>query len=186
MMSETISKKHDSNPMAKPRIDKVTVNVAIGKSGDPLDKAVGILEKLTEQKPILRKAKKTVKEFGIRQGEPIACIVTLKKQKAIDFLKNALVAIGNKLSQTKFDNNGNFAFGISEHIELPGVKYDPNLGIIGMDICVTISKPGYRVKNRSKFTSKIGANHKVTREQSISYLKNMFAIEILEKEIIER
>ena len=181
MMSETIAKKHNSNPMEKTRLGKVTVNVAIGKSGEPLDKAVGILEKLTEQKPILRKAKKTVKEFGIRQGEPIACMVTLRKQKAIDFLKKALVSIGNKLSQTKFDNDGNFTFGISEHIELPGVKYDPNLGIIGMDICVTMSKPGYRVKNRSKFRSKIGTGHKITQEQSISYLKNTFEIEILER-----
>ena len=84
MMSKTISEKHNPNPMTKPRIDKITVNVAIGKSGEPLDKAASILEKLTEQKPTLRKAKKTVKEFGIRQGEPIACTVTLKKQKAID------------------------------------------------------------------------------------------------------
>lgn len=178
--SEVVSEKQ-KNPMTYPKIDKVTINVSVGRSGDPLDKAAKILEILTNQKPDLRKARKTVKDFGIRKGEPIACVVTLRKQKAEEFLRKAFTTIGNKLHMSNFDKFGNFAFGIAEHIELPGVKYDPNLGIIGMDICVTMSKPGYRVKNRSKYRSTISPKHRVTLEESVSYLKDTFGIEILER-----
>lgn len=181
MTSETISEKQHENPMTKVRIDKVTINVAVGKSGEPLDKAAKILEFLTGQKPCLRTAKKTVKDFGIRQGEPIACIVTLRKQKAEEFLRKAFTAIDNKLAKSSFDNLGNFSFGIKEHIELPGVKYDPNLGIVGMDICVTMSKPGYRVKDRRKYRSNISPKHRVTLDESISHIRNKFGIDIVER-----
>lgn len=177
MTSETNSEKQSENPMTKVRIEKVTINAAIGKSGEPLDKATKILEFLTGQKPCLRTAKETVKDFGIRKGEPIACIVTLRKQKAEELLKKAFTAIGNKLTKSKFDNAGNFSFGINEHIELPEVKYDPALGIIGMDICVTMAKPGYRVKNK-RISSKVGKRHRVTPEESISYITDMYGIEI--------
>ncbi len=180
MASEKNFEKQHENPMTKVRIEKVTINAAIGKPGEPLDKAAKILEFLTDQKPCLRSAKSSIKDFGIRKGEPIACVVTLRKQKAEEFLKKAFTAIGNKITKSNFDNAGNFAFGINEHIELPGVKYDPALGIIGMDICVTVAKPGYRVKNK-RISSRIGARHRVTSEESISYIRDIYGIEILEK-----
>ena len=166
------------NPMTKPRIEKVTVNVSVGRSGEPLEKAAKILEKLTGQKPCYRRAKKTIKDFGIRRGEPIACVVTLRKQKAVEFLKKAFDAVGNKIPVSCFDNHGNFSFGIREHIEIPGVKYDPELGIIGMDVCVTMGKPGYRVKERKKCRSKVGAKHRVRVDETICFLKDNFGVEI--------
>lgn len=167
-----------ANPMSLPIIDKVAVNVATGKAGEPLERAAKILEQIAGQQPTYRKAKTTVKDWGIRQGEPIACLVTLRQQRAHEFLKRALSAVGNKLRRESFDERGNVAFGIKEHIELPGTRYDPELGIVGMDICVSISKRGYRVKNRAHASSKVGKRHRVTREEAIELMRNNFAIQI--------
>jgi len=165
--------------MLKPRIDKVVVNLNVGKSGEPLEKASNVLEELTSQKPIKKKAKKTIRDFGVRQGEPIACIVTLRKQKAIDFLKKVLPVVDNKISRSSFDKQGNFAFGIKEHIEIAGVKYDPDVGIFGMDVCVSMSRSGYRVKNRRKGKARLGSKHVLTPEESVLFVKETLGVEVV-------
>jgi len=165
--------------MLKPRIDKVVVNLNVGKSGEPLEKASKVLEELTSQKPIKKKAKKTIRDFGVRQGEPIACIVTLRKQKAIDFLKKVLPVVDNKISRSSFDKQGNFAFGIKEHIEIAGVKYDPDVGIFGMDVCVSMGRSGYRVKNRRKGKARLGSKHVLTPEESVVFVKETLGAEVV-------
>lgn len=167
------------NPMERPRIAKVTVNVAVGKSGEPLEKASKILEGLTGQKPCHRLAKKTVKDFGVRKGEPIACMVTLRRETALSFLKKALATVENKLPARSFDKRGNFGFGIKEHIEIPGTKYDPELGIIGMDVNVTVGRPGHRVVERRRAKSRLGVKHFVTPEESVRLVKEMFGVEVV-------
>lgn len=164
--------------MLKPKIDKVVINISVGKSGEPLEKATKVLKELTGQNPSKRKANKTIRDFGIRQGEPIACIVTLRKQKATEFLKKVLPVIDNKLSRKCFDKYGNFSFGIKEHIELPGVKYDPEVGIFGMDICVSVGRPGYRVKNRRRGKAKIGSRHILNPEEAIVIVKDVLGVEV--------
>ncbi|MEM3626890.1 MAG: 50S ribosomal protein L5 [Candidatus Bathyarchaeia archaeon] len=179
MAEDEIRKKWEKHPMLKPKIEKVVVNISVGKSGEPLEKAVKVLKSLTGQTPCKRKAKKTIRDFGIRRGEHIACIVTLRKQRAIDFLKKVLPVINNKLSKERFDRHGNFAFGIKEHIEIPGVKYDPEIGTFGMDICVSLNRPGYRVKNRRRKQSRIGAKHILEPEESILFVKDALGVEIV-------
>jgi len=166
------------NPMLKARIEKVVVNMSVGKSGEPLEKATKVLEQLTGQKPCKRKAKKTVRDFGIRKGEPIACLVTLRKLKASEFLKRALQAVDNKISKEHFDQYGNFSFGIKEHIDIPGTRYVPELGIHGMDVSVTISRPGQRVKRRRRASARVGARHRLTPEEAIAFVQDEFGIEI--------
>jgi large subunit ribosomal protein L5 len=166
------------NPMLKPRIEKVTVNMSVGKSGTPLEQASTILQQLTNQKPSRRQAKKTVREFGIRKGESIACLVTLRKEKAEEFLRKALQAVDNKLSKYCFDRQGNFSFGIKEHIEIPGTKYMPALGIHGMDVSVSLGRAGYRVKRRHRVKSKIGKDHLLTADEAILFIKDEFDVEI--------
>jgi large subunit ribosomal protein L5 len=166
------------NPMLRPRIEKVTVNMSVGKSGTPLEQAVTILQQLTNQKPSKRKAKKTIREFGIRKGESIACLVTLRKKKAEEFLRKALQAVDNKLSKYSFDRQGNFSFGIKEHIEIPGTKYVPELGIHGMDVSVSFGRAGYRVKRRHRVKSKIGKDHLLTADEAILFIKDEFDVEI--------
>ncbi|HEX9861766.1 MAG TPA: 50S ribosomal protein L5 [Candidatus Bathyarchaeia archaeon] len=172
-------KQWEEQPMLKPRIEKVVVNLSVGKSGEPLEKASKVLKELTNQTPVKKKAKKTIRDFGIRQGEPIACVVTLRKQKAIDFLKKVLPVIENKISRSSFDKQGNFAFGLKEHIEIAGVKYDPDVGIFGMDVCVTMSRPGYRVKNRRKGKASLGSKHVLTPEEAVVFVKQTLGVEIV-------
>jgi large subunit ribosomal protein L5 len=167
------------NPTLKPKIEKVVVNISVGKSGEPLEKASKVLKQLTGQTPCKRKAKKTIRDFGIRKGEPISCIVTLRKQKAIEFLKKVLPVIDNKISKERFDNYGNFSFGIKEHIEISGVKYDPDIGIFGMDVCVSLCRPGYRVKNRRRRKTQIGAKHILTPEEAMVFVKDSLGVEIV-------
>lgn len=178
-MSEEIGAKSSVNPMLQPRIDKVTVNIAVGKSGEPLDKATRILKQLTGQEPCKRIAKKTVRDFGIRKGEPIACMVTLRREKAIAFLKKTLQAVDNKVSRNSFDKYGNFSFGIKSHIEIPGTKYAPELGIVGMDVSVFITRPGKRVKMRRRRTSNVGKKHMLTPEITVPFVKETMGVEIV-------
>jgi len=168
------------NPMLQTKIDKVVVNISVGKSGEPLERASKILKQLTSQNPCKRKAKKTIRDFGIRKGEPIACLVTLRKEKAKSFLEKAFQAVDNKISKGCFDRFGNFSFGIKEHIEIPGTKYVPELGIYGMDISVSFSRSGYRIKHRHRAKSKIGASHIVRPEETMSFIKEEFGVEIAE------
>jgi len=177
-MSDEIRKAWQETPMLMPRIEKVVVNIGVGKSGEPLEKATQVLKELTNHNPSKRKAKSSIRDFGVRKGEPIACIVTLRGQEAIDFLKRILTVVDNKIPKRNFDQQGNFAFGLKEHIEIPGVKYDPEIGIFGMDVCVSVIRQGYRVKNRRKRQTKIGHNHVLKPEESMAFIKETLGVEI--------
>jgi len=159
-------------------IGKVVVNITVGASGEPLDRAMTILENLTDQKPIMRRAKQTIRTWGVRKGEPIACMVTLRREKAEAILKKTFPAIGNRINPRSFDRQGNFAFGIREHIDIPGQRYDPNLGIVGMDIMATVERPGYRVARKRRAKSRMSQSHRVTREESIEFIKRSFGVEV--------
>ncbi len=178
MSEEEIRKKWEDQPMLKPRIEKVVVNLSVGKSGEPLERAATVLKEITGRTPCKRKAKASIRDFGVRKGESIACIVTLRRQEAIDFLKKVLPVVENKISQRSFDGQGNVSFGLKEHIEIPGVKYDPDIGIFGMDVCVTVTRPGYRVKNRKIRQTKLGAKHVLTPEESMVFVRDTLGVEI--------
>ena len=179
MSEDAILKRWEKQPMLKPRIEKVVVNLSVGKSGEPLEKASKVLKELTNQTPVKKKAKKSIRDFGLRKGEAIACVVTLRKQAAIDFLKKVMPVVDNKISRSSFDRQGNFAFGIKEHIEIAGVKYDPDVGIFGMDVCVSVNRPGNRVKIRRKHKAHIGSKHLLTPEESITFVKQTLGVEIV-------
>jgi large subunit ribosomal protein L5 len=162
------------------KLAKVTVHIGVGKSGDQLEKAIKVLSEITGQKPCTRQAKMTVKEFAIREGEPIACLTTLRGEKASTFLKRGLEAVSNTLKASSFDENGNFAFGINEHIEIPGTKYVPELGIFGMDVIGTLERPGYRIKRRRIRPSSIGKSHRISREDATKFIAGKFGVQIRE------
>jgi large subunit ribosomal protein L5 len=176
---EAMIKAWEEHPMLKPHIEKVVVNLNVGKSGEPLEKANRVLEEITGRTPVKRKAKKSIRDFGIREGESIAVVVTLRKQEALDFLKKVLPVIDNKVAKRAFDVRGNFSFGLKEHIDIPGVRYDPEIGIFGMDICVTINRPGHRVAIRKRQSKPIGPKHVLTPEESILFVKQTLGVEIV-------
>ncbi|WP_461863765.1 50S ribosomal protein L5 [Thermococcus sp.] len=174
MNREAILADWEAHPMRKPRIAKVTINIGVGESGERLTKAEKMLEGLVGQKPIRRRAKQTNKDFGIRRGEPIAVKVTLRGKKAEEMLKRLLAAVDNKLKAGNFDEHGNFCFGIQEHINIPGVEYDPEIGIFGMDVCVTLERPGFRVARRKRHRKKIPNRHKLTKDEGIVFVQEEF------------
>jgi len=178
-MSEEVSKRETRNPMEKIRIEKVIVHISVGSDWDRLQKAAKLLETLTGQKPVFRQAKKTIRAFGITRKRPMATMVTLRGEKAIKFLKRAFEAIDNKLKASSFDEFGNFAFGIPEHLYIPDTKYDPEIGIYGMDVIVHLSKPGRRVKLRKYRKSRVGKRAMVSREEAIDYVKSEFGVEVV-------
>ena len=167
------------NPMREIKIEKITINMSVGKSGEPLERAKKVLTQLTERKVCSIKAKNTIKEFGIKQGEPIACLVTLRRDRAINFLKRGLEALGNKLKASSFDEFGNFSFGIKEHIEIPGTKYVPELGIVGMDVNVNLERRGYRVKRQKIRRSQVGGRHLITKEEGMAFIQKNFGTDIV-------
>ncbi len=174
-----MSGEGESNPMNRVKLGSVTVNICVGESGERLLNAAKILEQLTGQKPVFRKAKKTIKSFRIRKGEPIAVVVTLRGERAREFLDRALEAVGRKLKRESFSDTGVFSFGIREHIDIPGTKYDPKLGIVGMDVCVTLEKPGYRVARRRRKRSKVGRRQRVTPEEAMRFMVENFNVTLV-------
>lgn len=167
------------NKMRIPSIDKITVHIGTGESGERLTIAEKLLETIVKQKTVRAKATKTIPNFSIKKHEPIGCKVTLRGKKAVDFLKTALKIIENKINGSQFDQNGNFSFGIEEHTDFPGMKYDPSIGIYGMDVNVSIKRPGFRIKRRKVQNNKIPHNHRLTKEDAISFVKSDFGAEVI-------
>ncbi|MDK2795688.1 MAG: hypothetical protein PWQ58_887 [Archaeoglobaceae archaeon] len=160
------------NPMREILLEKVVINLGIGESGERLQKAEKMLSELVSQKPATTIAKKTIKNFGIRKKEKIGLKVTLRGEKAMEFLKRALKVKEMKLSKRSI-NAGNFSFGIAEHIDLPEVEYDPDIGVFGMDVCVSLKRRGYRVAERRIRNSKVGSSHRITKEETIQWLESL-------------
>jgi large subunit ribosomal protein L5 len=167
-----------SNPLRNIRIEKLTLNIATGKSGEPLEKAKKVLNQLTGRTPATKRARNTIKDFGVRKGEPIAAVVTLRREEASTFLVRALDAVSNKVRESSFDDYGNFSFGIKEHIEIPGTKYVPELGIFGATVHVTLERPGYRIRRRSIRPAKISRSHFVNREEAVQFITNNFRTQV--------
>lgn len=175
-----MSNSNKNNPMREIRIDKLTVHIATGKPGEPLEKAEKLLMKLfPNKKPIRCKAKKRVEAWKIRPGLEIGVKLTLRGKEAEDALRWLLRAVNNTLKESQFDEYGNFGFGIKEYVWIPGIKYDPEIGIFGMDVIVTVKRAGYRVELRRIKRGKIPKRHKTKKEEVINFLKAKFGVNII-------
>ena len=167
------------NPMKKISLEKVVLNMGLGKSGDIIEIAKKALHQISGKTPNSREAKETQRDWGIRKGEPIGVAITIRGQEARDLLKRLLEAKGNQVKQKSFDNFGNYSFGINEHIDIPGVKYDPKVGILGLGISVTLTRPGYGVRTRSKHKARVGKNHIIKSEEAKDYLIKEFGVTVV-------
>jgi large subunit ribosomal protein L5 len=159
-------------------IGKVTVNMGVGEPGERLENAINVMKQITGSKPVKTLCKIKQPGWGIREGLEIGTKITLRKKAASEFLKAAFAARQNSIPPRNFDRAGNFGFGVKEHIEMPDVKYDPKLGILGFDVLVTLERPGYRVKKRKMAKTKTGKNHRITKEEAISFVKENFGVEV--------
>jgi len=165
------------NPMREIRIEKVTLNIGCGSDQDKLKRAQKLLQNFSGQKPLITRTRRRT-TFGMPQKKAIGVKVTLRNDKAVNFLKDALQAVDNELKEKQI-NDDNFSIGIKEYIDLPKANYDPDIGIIGMDVCVTLERPGYRVKKRKNKKSKIGKKHLITKNEIIEWLKNKFGVNVI-------
>lgn len=170
----------DENKMREILVEKITVNIGVGSTGDRLDFAKDLLSRLSGRKPIETLAKKRNPVWKLRAGMPIGTKVTLRGKLALEFLNKALIAKRRLLSPNNFDNTGNFSFGVAEYIDFPGAKYDPTIGMFGFDVCVSLQRPGLSVKYRRIKSAKIGKTHRISKEEAINFAKNKLNIKIEE------
>ncbi len=164
------------NPLQSIRIEKVTLNVGVGTGGEKLENAKTLLERLSESKAVLTEAHSRNPTWKIRKGDEIGVKVTLRGEKATVFVRKALDAVDNVLKPSSFDRAGNVAFGVKEYIDFPGAKYDPKIGMLGFDVCVTLTKPGARVQRRRVAPRRVPARQRVSPEQAREFMEKTFNV----------
>lgn len=168
------------NPMKEIKIGKITLNIGAGKEQAKLEKGLRLLKTLTNSNPVKTITNKRIQEWGLRPGLPIGCKVTLRKELAEKLLIKLLEAKDNVLKPDQFDNFGNIAFGIHEYIDIPGIKYDPDIGIMGLEVCITLERPGYRIKRRKIMKRKVSKKHQVKKEEAIKFMEERFKVRVEE------
>ena len=166
------------NPMKAIRIEKITFNVGTGRNDDKLKKAIKLLEKITGSKIVKTITKKRIPSWGVRPGLALGCKTTVRGKKTMELLKNLLVAKENTLSEKSFDDYGNVSFGLEEYINIPGMKYDPNLGMLGFQVSVTLERPGFRIKKRRLRKVKIPKSHEIKKNEAIEFFTKTFGIKV--------
>lgn len=169
------------NVMRKIKLDKITLNIGAGTEADGVEKAVLLLQKLSGAKPVKTIATKRIPTWKVRPGLPVGVKVTIRGKRAAELLKNLLHAIDNEIPKRAFTENG-FSFGMKEYIEIPGIKYDPKIGILGLEVAVSLVRPGYRVAKRKLRQHAIGRQHEITAEDSLKWAQESFGVKMREEE----
>ena len=162
------------------RLIKIVVNAGVGESGDARTKAERVLQMVTHQKPVATRSHSTNRDFGIRKGQEIGAKVTLRGETARDFLARAFEARDKQLDVQSIDRNGNFSFGIADYTDFSGMKYDPAIGIHGMDIAVEMGRTGHRIRNRRLQARPLPKALRSTREETRAFLVAQLGVTILE------
>ncbi len=169
-----------TNPMREISVEKVVVNIGVGEAGEKLLKAVKVLQLVTGQKPVQTLSRSTIRDWGIRRNMPIGARVTLRGTPADSFLRKALSIRSNRLAAYSFDAGGNFSFGVPDYTDFEGMKYDPEIGVFGMDVSVVLQRPGYRIARRKLAPRKVPRGHRVTRDEGIEFVRSKFGVEVVE------
>ncbi|RLG14102.1 MAG: 50S ribosomal protein L5 [Candidatus Nanohalarchaeota archaeon] len=177
---DTKAKKDKSlNPMRQIKIEKVVFSMGLKESGEVIERVYKLAQKLTGAKPTRTQSTRSARTFRMRRGLDIGVKVTLRREKAEQFLIKSLKGIENNLKKTCFDNNGNVSFGIKEHLDIPGEQFDPTIGIFGFNVNTTLSRGGHRIRRRSLKTQKLPKSIKINQNESIDFFKKNFNVNII-------
>jgi large subunit ribosomal protein L5 len=117
-----------------------------------------------------------VRDFGIHKGEPIGVLVTVRGKRTTELINRLLAARDKKIAESCFDSRGSVSFGIKEHIEIPGIRYDPAIGILGLNVSVLLERAGYRVSRRKRRAARVGKEHFVLKEDAMEYFRKNFGV----------
>ncbi|OGS41751.1 MAG: 50S ribosomal protein L5 [Euryarchaeota archaeon RBG_16_62_10] len=169
-----------SNAMRDIRLEKAVVNIGVGDAGERLLKAEKVLQMVTGKKPVRTVSKTTNRDLGIRRGMQIGCKVTLRGLDAVEFVKKAFWVRENRIAAYSFDPEGNFSFGIQDYTDFPGMKYDPEIGIFGLDVCSSVGRKGKRVQKRKIMRRSVPRRHRITRKEGMEFVRTKFGVEVVD------
>ena len=169
------------NKMKNIRIEKITLNIGSGIEAENAEKAVLLLTKISGAKVIKTVTQRRIAAWKIRPGLPVGAMVTLRGKKAVEILKALLHAVSFKVKKSSFTKNG-FSFGVKEYIEIPGLKYDPKIGIIGLEAAVSLARPGFRIKRRKIKPAKMHYKHEISAEEGWDWAEKNLGITAREEE----
>jgi len=172
-MTDAGEEQKKVNPMKELKLAKLCLNICVGESGDRLTRAAKVVEQLTGQVPVFSKARYTVRTFGIRRNEKIAVHCTVRGEKALEILERGLKVKEYELYKENFSATGNFGFGIDEHIDL-GIKYDPSIGIYGMDFYAVMGKAGQNVAHKKRKPGRVGAPHRNNKTETMKWFQQKY------------
>jgi large subunit ribosomal protein L5 len=171
-----------AHPMKEIRVEKLTLNIGAGKDAQLLNKGVKLLQDLTGIPPLKTVTNKRIPAWGLRPGLPIGVKITLRGEKAEEFIPRLLAAKELKLAERNYDNTGNISFGVPEYIDIEGAKYNPEIGIIGLQVCITLTRPGYRVKKRRYRSAPIAKQHVISKDEAMEFMASRFKVVLGEHE----
>jgi large subunit ribosomal protein L5 len=172
---EKQSENMEENIMRKVEIEKVIVSC--GGIKEELEKSVKLLEKLSGRKVSRRLTTKRIPGFAIRPQMEVGCMVTLRGEEGIELLKRLLAAIENTLSEKQINNN-HFSFGVHEYIEIPGEKYDRDIGLTGLQATIVFARKGKRVAKKKIKRGKLPKRQDVLKEEIIKYMEDNFGTDV--------
>jgi large subunit ribosomal protein L5 len=165
-----INKEKTEPVMRQIKIEKIVLSV--GGTGEHLEKGFKIIEILTGKKPAKMRTKKRIPSLEIRPNLEVGAVSTIRKNLE-EFLKKMLAAVDNNLKKSQISEN-NFSFGIKEYIEIPGIEYQRDVGIVGLDVTVVFKRAGRRVGLKKIKRGKISRRQKITKEEIIKFMEEKF------------
>ena len=172
-----VPSEEGKNIMRTIKIGKIVLSV--GATGDELVKGVKLLKVLSGKKAAKMRSRKRIPAWGVRPGLEIGAVVTIRKGIE-EILKKMLAAIDNQLRRKQISTN-NFSFGIKEYLEIPGMEYQRDIGIMGLDVTVVFKRSGRRVKLKKVKRSKFSKRQKIRKEEIIKFMEEKFGIEFIGK-----
>ena len=170
------------NKMKEIRIEKVTLNIGAGKDQKVLEKGIKLLTNLTGIAPIKTITNKRLQAWGLRPGLPVGCKLTLRGEEAEKIIPRLIYAKDNILAEACFDDHGNISFGLPEYMDIKDAKYDPEIGMMGLQASITLTRAGFRIKNRKIRVAKISPKHQIKQQEAMSFMKEKYSVKIGDEE----